>query len=441
MHKKVCKFPSSVSGPDNDSHVFLQICEWMRTQPDIKLLPGDYAVHLDLISKVRGLSSAEKFFEDLPDRMKAQSTCSALLHVYAQNKLSSKAEYLMKEMESHGLLNSCFPYNHLLTLYLSVGKLEKVPEVIKELKKNTAPNTFTYNLWLTACAEKADVNGAEEAIVDMAKHRVSGDSITFSILANIYIKSGHAMKAREALEKMERTISRRGRASYRSLISLHASLSSKENVRRIWSKMKSMFRKMSDEEYRCVLISLLKLDLVEESETIYGEWESVSGTGDSRVSNVLLAYYTKNDMEKAERFHDRAEKAGIKPSYTSWENLALGYLPLKKMDKVLECMKEAFSCVNKWEPNAGLVRDVMKGFESDGDTEGAEKFLVLLRDAGYVETEVYNSLLRTYGKAQRMPLIIAERMERDGVGMDEETKRLISLTRRFCVGSAESLIS
>ncbi|GJM95543.1 hypothetical protein PR202_ga12290 [Eleusine coracana subsp. coracana] len=30
------------------------VCEWMRTQPEMRLLPGDHAVHLDLVAKVRG---------------------------------------------------------------------------------------------------------------------------------------------------------------------------------------------------------------------------------------------------------------------------------------------------------------------------------------------------------------------------------------------------
>ena len=46
----------------------MQICEWMRTQPEMRLLPGDHAVHLDLVAKVWGLPSAEKFFEDMPER-------------------------------------------------------------------------------------------------------------------------------------------------------------------------------------------------------------------------------------------------------------------------------------------------------------------------------------------------------------------------------------
>ncbi|KAG5592902.1 hypothetical protein H5410_043416 [Solanum commersonii] len=58
----------------------LEVCEWMRVQDDIQLLSGDYAVHLDLIAKVRGMNSAENFFEDLPDKLKVPTTCTALLH-------------------------------------------------------------------------------------------------------------------------------------------------------------------------------------------------------------------------------------------------------------------------------------------------------------------------------------------------------------------------
>ena len=105
----------------------MQICEWMTLQQDIRLQTGDYAVHLDLIAKVRGVNSAEKFFEDLPDKMTGHLACSALLHVYVQNKLSAKAEALMAKMTECGFLKNCLPYNHMLSLYISNGQLEKVP--------------------------------------------------------------------------------------------------------------------------------------------------------------------------------------------------------------------------------------------------------------------------------------------------------------------------
>ena len=80
----------------------MQICEWMRTQPEMRLVPGDHAVHLDLVAKVRGLASAEKFFEDMPERAKAPSTCNALLHAYVQHGVREKAEAMLRRWPGPG---------------------------------------------------------------------------------------------------------------------------------------------------------------------------------------------------------------------------------------------------------------------------------------------------------------------------------------------------
>ena len=79
--------------------------------------------------------------------------------------------------------------------------------------------------------------------------------------------------------------------------------------------------------------------------------------------------------------------------------------------------------------------------EKTGDIEAAEKILVMFRDAGYVTTKMYNSVLRTYAKAELMPLIIEERMEQDKVTLDEETRRLLSLTSKYPIGEVSTLMS
>ena len=63
------------------------------------------------------------------------------------------------------------------------------------------------------------------------------------------------------------------------------------------------------------------------------------------------------------------------------------------------------------------------------------------RDAGYVTTKMYNSVLHTYAKAELMPLIIEERMEQDKVTLDEETRRLLSLTSKYPIGEVSTLMS
>ncbi|KAK6786161.1 hypothetical protein RDI58_014686 [Solanum bulbocastanum] len=84
------------------------------------------------------MNSAEKFFKDLPNKLKVQTTCTALLHTYVQHKDTAKAESLMEKMFECGFMKYPLPYNHMLTLYISQGQLEKVPGLIQELKKNTS---------------------------------------------------------------------------------------------------------------------------------------------------------------------------------------------------------------------------------------------------------------------------------------------------------------
>lgn len=411
-----------------------QICEWMTVQQDIKLVPGDYAVHLDLIAKVRGIRSAEKFFEDLPDKVTGQATCTALLHTYAKNNLSSKAEALMAKMSECGFLRNPLPYNHLLSLYISNGQLEKVPKIVEELKKNTSPDAVTYNLLLTVCASQNDVETAEKILVELRKSKINPDWVTYSALTNLYIKTALTEKAASTLKEMEKMTSRKNRVAYSSLLSLHTNMRDKDGVHRIWKKMKSCFRKMNDAEYTCMISSLVKLEEFKEAEDLYNEWELVSRTGDTRVPNILLAaYINRNHMEMAETFYNQMAEKGITPCYTTWELLTWGYLKEEQMEKVLCYFKKAVNSVKKWDPDERLVREVLKRLEEQGNVEVAEQFLVILRKAGHLNTEIYNSLLRTYAKAGKMPLIVAERMEKDNVELNEETHKLIKKTSKMRV--------
>lgn len=420
----------------------MQVCEWMTLQQDIKLLPGDYAVHLDLIGKVRGLASAEIFFENLPDKMRGPAICSALLHTYVQNKLSAKAEALMEKMSECGFLSCPLPYNHMLTLYISRGQLDKVPGVIQELKKNTSADVVTYNLWLTACASQNDIETAEKVFLERKKAKIDADWITYSTLTNLYIKGELPEKAVATLKEMEKMVSRKNRVAYSSLLSLHTNMGNKDEVHRIWKKIKSCFSKMNDAEYTCMISSLVKLGQFEKAENLYDEWESVSGTGDARVPNILLAaYVNQNQMEMAESLYNRMVTKGIKPCYTTWELLTWGYLKKSQMEKVLDCFKKAIGTVRKWVPDRRLITEVYNKLEEQGNIEGAEQLLVTLRNAGHVSTELYNSLLRTYANAGKMPLIIAERMNKDNVQLDADTHKLIKITSEMPVCEVSSSFS
>ena len=414
-------------------------------QEDIKLQPGDYAVHLDLISKIRGLNSAEKFFQDMPDQMRDHAACTSLLHTYVKNKLSDKAEALFERMAECGFLkSSCLPYNHMLSMYISNGQFEKVPEIIKELKSKTSPDIVTYNLWMTAFASRNEVEAAEKVYLKVKKEaNLSPDWVTYSVLTNLYAKTGNLDKAKLALKEMEKLVSKRHRVAYASLISLHGNLGDKDGVDSTWKMIKSSFNKMNDAEYLSMISSLLKLGDFEQAKGLYDEWESVSGTRDARIPNLILAEYMNRAEEThlGDKFYERMVEKGINPSYSTFEILTWGYLKRKDMDKVLDCFGKAIDAVKKWTVNVRLLKAVCKELEEQGHVKGAEKLMAILQKVGHVNTQLYNSLLRTYAKAGEMALIVEERMAKDNVEMDEETKELIRLTSLMRVTEFSTTIS
>ncbi|XP_010091037.2 pentatricopeptide repeat-containing protein At4g02820, mitochondrial [Morus notabilis] len=417
----------------------LEICEWMTQEKDIKLQAGDYAVHLDLVAKVRGIHRAEKFFEDLLGPMADHSTHSTLLNIYVQNNLSAKAEALMAKMLECGLVRNPHPYNLMISLYLSNGELEKVHEVIQELMKHASPDVFTYNLWITVCAKQNDVETAEKVFGDLKKAKLEPDWVTYSSLANLYMKSGFSEKAASTLKEMEKMVYRKNRVAYSSLLCLHTNMGDKDGLRRLWKKMKSLFRKMNNAEYHSMIASLLKLKELKEAEDLYAEWETVSGTNDSRIPNLLLAAYINSDqMGMAESLYKRMLEKDIAASYTTLELLTWGYLKQKQVEKVVAYFKNAVNSVAKWDPDEKFVREVFKLIEEQGSVEGAEQLLDILRKVGHVTTEIYNSLLRTYAKAEKMPLLVEERMGKDNVQLDEETRELIKITSKMCISEVSS---
>lgn len=420
----------------------IEICEWMTLQKDIKLLPGDYAVHLDLIAKVRGMNSAEKFFEDLPEEMRDRTTCSALLHTYVQNKLSAKAEALVEKMKECGFMKNPLPYNHMLSLYMSDGQLDKIPAVIGEMKNHTSPDVVTYNLWLAFCASQNNIESAERVFLELKKAKINPDWVTCSTLTNLYIKSSLTEKAASTLKEMEKMASRKNRVAYSSLLSLHTNIGDKAGVQRVWKKLKLCFPKMNDAEYTCMISSLVKLKEIEEAEKLYTEWESVSGTHDPRVSNILLAaYVNKYQMDMAETFCSRMVQNGVTPCYSTWELLIWGYLKQKQTGKVLEYFKKAVGSVKKWNPDQRLIAEVFNRLSEEGNVEEAEELVVFLRNAGHASTEIYNSLLRTYAEAGTMPVMVAERMKKDNVELNKETRSLIKRISKICAGEVSNICS
>lgn len=273
-----------------------QISEWMVSHEEFELSDSDYAVRIDLMTKVFGVDAAERYFEGLPPTAKTSETYTALLHSYAGVKLIENAEDLYERAKEANLSLSAVTYNEIMTLYMSVGQVEKVPSVIEELKRqNVAPDLFTYNLWISSCAATMDIDKVRTILDEMTRNSGSNECwVRYANLANIYITSGNLMNAESnSLVENEKGITHREWVTYDFLIILYTGLGDKDKVDQIWKSLRMTKQKMTSRNYVCILSSYLILGHSREAGEVVDQWkQSASTEFDISTCNRLLKVFS-----------------------------------------------------------------------------------------------------------------------------------------------------
>ncbi|KAL1209570.1 putative pentatricopeptide repeat-containing protein [Cardamine amara subsp. amara] len=156
-------------------------------------------------------------------------------------------------MRELGFLLKPSPFNSMMSLYSQLGKRNMVNKLLYEMEENKVkPDNVTANIFLKAYAAVSDVNAME---MFMRTMRVDEEGIklkrdTMVAMAKAYVEVCSEGKAIEMYGDVA---------------------GSAGEVHTLWEVCKKK-GKASEEEYRRVISSLLKLDDFEGAEKIYGEW-------------------------------------------------------------------------------------------------------------------------------------------------------------------------
>ncbi|KZV23221.1 pentatricopeptide repeat-containing protein mitochondrial [Dorcoceras hygrometricum] len=409
----------------------LQISEWVSSNKAFTFSPGDRAVHLDLVGVVRGSEAAERFFDNLSEQGKDEKAYGALLSCYARERLSIKALAHMEKMKQKGYASSSLAYNNLMALYEKTGELEKIPEVLSEMKSDgVAPNNFSYKMCIKALGERSDIIGMEKLLKEVeSQPDISIDWTTYSIVAYQFIKANDKENALTYMKKLEEK--NHGDAmGYNHLISLYAHLGDKDEMMRLWVSQKITCKKQINRDYITMISSLVKLDDAETAEALLKDWDSSCLNYDFRVPNILLIWYCQKGLvEKAElMLHDIMHK-GKKPTPNSWSIVSTGYLNINNMAKAFECMKEALSVVEtnmKWIPKPAQITSLLEWLGDNGEFEQVEAFVQSLRALIPVSKHMYDAIIKANTRVGGDSRWILDRMETDNIEIDEETRKLLS---------------
>ncbi|KAJ4969305.1 hypothetical protein NE237_016006 [Protea cynaroides] len=409
----------------------LELMEWMEKR-GINLSFSDYAVRIDLLSKVNGITSAENYFNNLSTPAKNKLSYGALLNCYCKEKRTEEALALFEKMSELNFASTSLNYNNLISLHMRLGKPEKAILLVQEMKeKNIQLDTFTYNVLMHSYASLKDIEGVQRVLVEMETE--NGDKCdwsTYSNLASIYVGAGLFEKAELALKVVEKKMKPHNRMAYHFLISLYAATSNLVEIKRIWGSYKSAFSKINNMSFLVMLQALYKLEDFDGLKNCFGEWEAGCLSYDMRLANVMISAYLRRDMVKeAESVCRGAIDRGSVLNFRTLELFMDFFLKVRRMDLALRYMKAAVSKVkeNEWLPTRERVSSFLGYFEQQGDVDGAEEFCRLLKKVNRLDLGTYHSLLRVYVAAGKREPEMRRRIEADEIEIESEVEHLLEI--------------
>ncbi|KAJ4837316.1 hypothetical protein Tsubulata_031456 [Turnera subulata] len=377
----------------------LQISQWMAENAlrGFVQSSGDYAIHLELISRVHGLTQAEKYFDTIPLHSRSYHVHGALLSCYASNKDLEKAEAQMQKMRESGLLNASLPYNIMLNLYSQKGKHEKLDVLLQEMEKiGIRYDKVTYNILLNAYAATPSVEQMEKLW-----RRMEGDPLVtidwqpYVTAANAYLKAGLIDKAVTMLRRSEKLAGyKTRRRAYESILNSYAAAGNKDEVYRVWNLCKRI-KMFSNSSYLCVISALSKVNDIDGAESVWEEWLSVEKKFvDIRVPNLMITAFAKKGLwEKAEECVTKMTDSGIEPGESTLDCLATGYSLGGQMEKAIETVKKAISMSKPgWRPNKHTLAACLRYLKEQVNVQVANELLAMVQEHCHFSDASYSTL-------------------------------------------------
>lgn len=137
--------------------------------------PGwaDCMAAIEAWGQLRKIENAEAAFDIMVKKLKTKSVkhFTALLKVYANNKMFAKAKNLMKQMEASGCSPNPLTWDALVMLYIGTGEVEKADNILEKAtqQRRGRPLFNSYIAIMDQYAKRGDVHNAERLFLRMRK--------------------------------------------------------------------------------------------------------------------------------------------------------------------------------------------------------------------------------------------------------------------------------
>ncbi|KZV32292.1 hypothetical protein F511_19138 [Dorcoceras hygrometricum] len=126
---------------------------------------------IDAWGQLRKIEKAEAAFDLIVKKLKKKSVkhFTALLKVYADNKMFAKAKNLVEQMEASGCYLNPVNWDAIVKLYLKTGEVEKADNFLEKAAQQSRrrPLIYSYTAIMDQYANRGDIHNAERLFLRM----------------------------------------------------------------------------------------------------------------------------------------------------------------------------------------------------------------------------------------------------------------------------------
>ncbi|CAN6180518.1 unnamed protein product [Urochloa humidicola] len=197
----------------------LKFMDWIEIRKLLNLEERDYACHLDLVARRRGLEAAQKYIGRVPTPFRNEVLYETLLVNCVRQDDVQKAVQVFNKIRDLSLPLTVSACNQMIWLYKRVARSKVADILLLMEKENIKFSRFTYKLMIDLKGQSNDILGMESVLNVMKHNGLEPDFSTQTMVAKFYISSGLTEKAEEVIRGME-VHAKDSRNATRSLLDL-----------------------------------------------------------------------------------------------------------------------------------------------------------------------------------------------------------------------------
>ncbi|KAH0649725.1 pentatricopeptide repeat-containing protein At4g30825, chloroplastic [Solanum tuberosum] len=353
--------------------------------------------------------------------LRNQIACSSLVMAYVKNSMIDDALKVLREKQWKDALFEDNLYHLLICSCKDFGHPENAVKVFTCMPKSDKPNLHIICTMIDIYSTNNNFAEAEKLYLMLKNSNVKLDTITFSVVVRMYMKSGALEEACSVLDDMDKQKNIvPDTYLLRDMLRIYQRCDKKDKLADLYYKLVKRGVIWDQEMYSCVINCCARALPVDELSRLFDEMLKRGFLPNTVTFNVMLDVYGKSRLfKRAREVFSMAKKCGL-ADVISYNTLIAAYGRSKDFKNMSSTVKKMH--FNGFSVSLEAYNCMLDAYGKEGQMEKFRNVLERLKESGHSSDHyTYNIMINIYGELgwiEEVSNVLAELKESGSIGPD-----------------------